>query len=247
MMKKCFFFTLTCILLFTFFSFTSIAEDSLIMPADALFEKGDINSMLESIPLYIKAVEANPNDYEANWKCARAHREYANLAFQQEIEGWEDICKKYGKDGMNYGKKAIELMPEKIDGHYWYGVSAGTYSDGVSILKALKEGLKKSTEKAFETAYAMDKMYEDGGPMLCLGRFWHQLPFPMKNKKRALGYFEEFQKYFPNDPQGQVFYAELLIDMREKSLAKPFLEKAAASDHPYYSKRAKELLEEKYK
>jgi hypothetical protein len=35
--------------------------------------------------------------------------------------------------------------------------------------------------------------------------------------------------------------------MREKSLAKPFLEKAALSDDPYYSKRAKELLEEKYK
>jgi hypothetical protein len=247
MMKKCFFFTLTCILLFTFFSFISLAENSLIIEADALFEKGDINSILESIPLYIKAVEANPNDYEANWKCARAHREYANLAFQQEIEGWKDICKKYGKDGMNYGKKAIELMPDKIDGHYWYGVSAGTYSDGVSILKALREGLKKSTEEAFETAYAMDKMYEDGGPMLCLGRFWNQLPFPLKHNKRARTYFEEFQKYFPNDPKGQVFYAELLIDMREKSLAKPLLEKAALSDDPYYSKRAKEILEKEYK
>ena len=65
----------------------------------------------------------------------------------------------------------------------------------------------------------------------------------MKNKKRALKYFEEYQKYFPNDLQGLVYYAELLIDMREKSQAKPLLEKATASDHPYYSKRAKELLE----
>jgi len=91
-------------------------------------------------------------------------------------------------------KKAKELEPEKIEGHYYYGLSAGTYSDGISILKALKEGLKKSTEKAFETAYAMDKMYEDGGPMLCLGRFWHQLPFPFKNKKRAEKYLAEHHK-----------------------------------------------------
>jgi tetratricopeptide (TPR) repeat protein len=159
------------------------------------------------------------------------------------LDDWKDICKKYGKDGMKYGKKAIGLAPDKIEGHYYYGLYAVSYSDGVSILKVIKEGLKKSTENAFETTYEIDKMYEECGPMLCLGRFWHQLPFPMKNKKRALKYFEECQKYFPNDPQRLVYYAELLIDMREKSQAKPLLEKAAASDHPYYSKRAKELLE----
>ena len=49
--------------------------------------------------------------------------------------------------------------------------------------------------------------------------------------------------HMTNDPQDQVFYAELLIDIRKKSKAKPLLEKSATSDHPYYSKRAKELLE----
>jgi hypothetical protein len=94
-------------LLFSF-HFVSIAEDPLV-EADTLFDKGDIASILESIPLYIKAVEANSSSYEANWKCARAHREYANLNLEQELEGWKDICKKYGKDGMEYGEKAKEL------------------------------------------------------------------------------------------------------------------------------------------
>lgn len=240
-MRRCFLYVLICMLLFTFYS-VSMAEDFLIQ-ADALFAKEDIDSILASIPLYLKVVEINPDSYETNWKCARAHREYASLAFEQDLDDWKDICKKYGKDGMKYGKKAIELAPDKIEGHYYYGLCVASYSDGVSILKALKEGLKKSTEEAFETAYAMDKMYEDGGPMLCLGRFWHQLPFPLKNKKRALKYFEEYQKYFPNDPKGLVYYAELLIDMRVKSQARPLLEKAASSEHPYYSKRAKEILE----
>lgn len=111
------------------------------------------------------------------------------------------------------------------------------------MLKALKEGLKQSTQDVFYTAYGIDKMFEDGGPILAIARFWHQLPFPMKNKKRAQKYFEEYYKYFPGDPQGLVYFAELLIDRRKKDEARPLLEKAIAGDEPYYSKWTKELLE----
>ena len=241
-MKRCFLYVLICMLLFSF-HFVSMAEDPLV-EADTLFDKGDIASILESIPLYIKAVEANSSSYEANWKCARAHREYANLNLEQELEGWKDICKKYGKDGMEYGEKAKELEPDKIEGHYYYGLCVASYSDGVSILKALKEGLKGSTQDAFYTAYEIDKMFEDGGPMLCIGRFWHQLPFPLTNKRRAKKYFEEHHEYFPDDPQGLVYFAELLIDGRKKDEARPLLEKAVAGDEPYYSKWAERLLED---
>ncbi|MCK4309232.1 MAG: hypothetical protein KAW42_04565 [Candidatus Atribacteria bacterium] len=241
-MKRYFLYVLICMLLFSF-HFVSMAEDPLV-EADALFDRGDVDSILESIPLYIKAVETYPNSYEANWKCARAHREYANLNLEQELEGWKDICKKYGKDGMGYGEKAKELEPDKIEGHYYYGLCVASYSDGVSILKALKEGLKGSTQKAFYTAYEIDKTFEDGGPMLCIARFWHQLPFPLKNKRRAQKYFEEHHEYFPDDPQGLVYFAELLIDRRKKGEAKPLLEKAIAGDEPYYSKWAKKLLED---
>jgi len=241
-MKRCLLFVFVYIL-FSVFSFTSLANDT-IAQADALFDKGDVDSILESIPLYVKAVEANPDSYEANWKCARAHREYANLNLEQELEGWKDTCKKYGKDGMGYGEKAKELEPDKIEGHYYYGLCVASYSDGVSILKALKEGLKGSTQNAFYTAYKIDKMFEDGGPMLCIARFWHQLPFPLTNKRRAEKYFKEHHEYFPDDPQGLVYFAELLIDRRKKSEARPLLEKAVVGDEPYYSKWAKRLLED---
>ncbi len=241
-MKKIFLYVFVCMFLFSF-HFVSMAEDPLV-EGDALFEKGDIPSILESIPLYIEAVKINPDSYEANWKCARAHREYANLNLEQELEGWKDICKEYGKDGMGYGEKAKELEPDKIEGHYYYGLCVASYSDGVSILKALKEGLKGSTQDAFYTAYEIDKMFEDGGPMLCIARFWHQLPFPLRNKSRAQKYFEEHHEYFPDDPQGLVYFAELLIDRRKKDEARPLLEKAVAGDEPYYSKWAERLLED---
>jgi len=145
---------------------------------------------------------------------------------------------------MGYAEKAKELEPEKIEGHYYYGLSAGTYSDGISILKALKEGLKGSTQDAFYKAYDIDKMYDIGGPMLAIGRFWHQLPFPFKNKKRAEKYLAEHHQYFPDDPEGLVYYAELLIDRGKKKEARPLLEKAIAGDEPFYSNWAQRLLDD---
>lgn len=239
-MKRWFIGGLFCMLMFGF-PLTLMAEDYLAQ-ADTLYDQGGIENILKSIPLYIKAVEANPNSYEANWKCARAHRDYGDEAKTQNIEGWKEICKKYGKEGMKYAEKAMELEPNKVEGNFWYGCCVGVYSDGVSILTAIREGLKGKTQKGFEKSYNADKMYEDGGPMIALGRFWSVLPWPMKKNKKALEYLREALKYFPDNPETQVYLAEVLIDEGEKDEAKTWLEKAAKGDEKYYSDRAKELL-----
>ena len=86
-------------------------------------------------------------------------------------------------------------------------------------------------------------MYEDAGPILALGRMWHQLPWPYQKEKRSESYFEEYYQYFPDNPQGLVYYAELLDDRGKDEQAKELLIQASHSDHLYFSKRARELLE----
>jgi len=232
-------------LLFLLSPFASMADKTLT-EADRLFEKGDMQSIRESIPFYLKALEANEDAYEANWKCARAHAEYANKAFQQGLDGWKGICERHGKEGMKYGEKATRLTPDRIEGNYYYGLCVKSYADAVSVLTGLAESLKGSTQKAFETAYKLDKMYKNGGPIKALGRFWFVLPWPLKDIEDSLKYFEEHHKYFPEDSEGQVWYAEALIDDGRKAQARKLLEKASDGDDAYYSKRAKELLKENY-
>jgi len=227
------------------FSFTIAATASTYLAqADSVYEKDNLEKVTESLPLYRKAVEEEPERYEANWKMARALREYADLSMQADVEDWDDICEDYGKEGLDYAKIAIELNPDGVEGHYFYGLCAGTYSDGISILKAIRKGLKKKTERAFEKAYEIDKMYDDAGPILALGRMWHQLPWPYQKEKTSEKYFEEYYQYFPENPQGLVYYAELLDDRNKEDQARELLEQAAQSDHPYFSKKAKELLED---
>ncbi|UCD81867.1 MAG: tetratricopeptide repeat protein [Desulfobacterales bacterium] len=218
-----------------------------ISEADKLFDQGGLDNFKQAIELYQKALAENPASYEANWKCARAYREYGDAAKTQKLEGWKEICAKYGKEGMNYAQKAIELDPKKPDGYYYYGLNVGIYSDGVSIFTALSEGLKDKTQKSFEKTYDINKMYKEGGPMIALGRFWQVLPWPMYDRKKSLQFYREYQatQYFADNIEVHVYLGELLIQMggkKNKAEAKGYLEKAAKSDDAFYKERANELL-----
>ena len=238
-----------CLLLLVAFPGNLMAANYLTQ-ADALYNKGGMDNYKKSIPLYIKAVEANPNSYEANWKCARANRDYGEKAKKADVEGWKAICATYGKEGMKYAEKAIALEPERPDGHYYYGLSVGVYSDGVSILTALKEGLKDKTQNSFEKAYEIDKMYVKAGPILSLGRFWTVLPWPLRDFDKAIKYMREYEatKYFNYPPpDGPVYLSELLLKIggdKNKAEAKTLLEGVAKSNDKYYSNRAKQLIKE---
>jgi hypothetical protein len=216
--------------------------------ADQLYNKGDMENYKQAIALYLKALEQNPNDYETNWKCARAYRAYGNEAKKQNVEDWKDICAKYGKEGMKYAQQAIDQDPNKPHGYFYYGLNVGIYSDGVSILTAYAEGLKNKTQTSFEKTYELDKMYDDAGPILALGRFWAVLPWPFHDKKKALKYYREYQatKYFEEKDEGKIYLSELLIKLggdKNKEEAKVLLEKVSQSDDKYFSDWAKRLLE----
>jgi tetratricopeptide (TPR) repeat protein len=222
------------------------SEDHLSQ-ADALFDQGGLPNFKRAIELYQKALAADPDRFDLYWKCARSYREYGETAKRNRLENWEKICAEFGKAGMNMAEKAIALAPEKIEGHYYYGLNVGIYSDGVSILTALREGLKGKTQKSFEKSYALDKMYDEAGPVLSLGRFWAVVPWPFKDKKKALEYYREFQKtpYFDIKPDAQIYLAELLLKMKgkgNKEAAETLLKKASRSNETYFRDWATDLL-----
>ena len=235
-----------CFLIAMLFPISAMAADYMA-EADKLFDQGGLANYQKAIDLYQKAIADNPDSYEANWKCARAYREYGDAAKSQKVDGWKDICAKYGKEGMQYAQKAIELDPAKPDGYYYYGLSVGVYSDGVSVFTALAEGLKDKTQSSFEKTYEINKMYNKAGPMLSLGRFWAVLPWPMYDRKKSLKYYREYQstEHFAGNIEAQVYLGELLIQIggdKNKAEAKGYLERAAQSDDPYFKEKAQELL-----
>jgi hypothetical protein len=224
----------------------SILADALD-EADALFTEGGIDNFQAAIELYRRVLVHNEKDFEANWKCARAYRTLGKTIIKEQQDGWKKQCTKYGKLGIEYAEKAIELNPKRPEGYYYYSLSVGTYADGVSILTALAEGLKSKTQKGLEKAYDMDKMYDSAGPILALGRFWSVLPWPLKDKQKALAYYREYQEteYFATTVKAKIYLAELLLDINGSENRKEALDllgQAAQTESEFYSKWAGLLL-----
>ncbi len=226
---------------------TVAAADQTLQEADERYAAGGLDNLKASLDLYAKARQAAPAHYETLWKSARAHRDYGNRAKQKNLPDWEDICKTQGKMAMQLAERAIALAPESVEGLYYYGLSVGIYSDGVSIFTALSEGLKDKTQNSFEKAYALDKHYNQAGPILSLGRFWTVLPWPMHDRKKALQYFREYEQtgLLVTSAEGQVYFGELLIKLggaANKTEARRWLELAARSPAPYFAEWTKRLL-----
>lgn len=120
-----------------------------------------------------------------------------------------------------------------------YGYNVGIYSDGGSILTALREGLKDKTQNSFEKVYQLDKMYEEAGRILALGRFWFVLPWPLNDKKLSMKYLREYQQtpYFSRKPEGPIYLAELLISLggkENKAEAKSILESRVNTEEAFF-------------
>jgi len=229
---------------------TAAGEQTKLEKANALLATKELDKLKQAISIYKEILKNDPQNFEATWRCAKAYREYGYKAKQKRVSGWEDICAEYGKIGMEYSQKAIELKPDEAQGYFFYGLNVGVYSDGVGIITALREGLKNKTQENLEKAYEIDKTFDNGGPMLALGRFWQKVPWPYNDKDKAIEYYRELQetKYFGHHVESYIYLAELLMDKwgkKPKREARSLLNEAIEStDNPYWQERARELLAE---
>ena len=226
-----------------------VLKDDLTIAAE-LIDKEGLANYKEALSLCMEAVKKDPNSFKANWMAAQACRKYGMDTQELDLDDWKDTCKLYGKKGMAYAEKAIQLGPKKPDGYYWYGMNVGIYADSVSILTALREGLKDKTQNNFEMAYKIDKYYDDAGPIAGLGRFWFVLPWPLNDNDQSMDYYREYQKteFFgkPENIKVNVHIAELFMDSsKTKPEAKALLEEVLRLSHnKYWRNQAEQLLED---
>jgi hypothetical protein len=219
----------------------------LLEEMDALNKAGGHENQKKAIDLGLKAVAAEADSYEANWKLARSYAYYTHSLQEHLVPGWEGACRTDAKEGMDYAEKAMKLGPDKIEGCYFFAFNAGMYSFGISIVGAITEGLKGKTQKNFEKVYAMDKNFEEGDVMISLARFWHQIPWPLKNMAEALRYYREYQAspFWGKDPNTMVIMADLLADMggeEKQQEARQILDVAMKGCGAYYLAIAQEAM-----
>ena len=198
---------------------------SFMQEGDSLWGKReDLRMLKSSIDSYKKVLEIDKNNYEACWKIARSY--FYILDTLPESKEMKKRHKVLGNEGMIYAWSALELNPQGVEGHYYYGLCVAEYTLGISLIKALTKGLASEFKNQMEESLKINKHYNSAGPLRALGRYWFRIPWPKRNLNKSIHYLKESVAFFPMNVRSRVYLAESYLKAGEKELAKEQLQKA---------------------
>ncbi len=244
-MKKIFilFFIITLFLSIPF----SAQDQNILKKADELFKlRKDTKKTKEAIDLLENHLKSNPEDYNTLWRLSRL---YYFLGYHLEGKIKKKHIKNYYEKAMNYGKEAVKLNPNGVEGHFWLGVGYGKYGEVRGVLKSLflVDDIKKEMNEVIE----LSENYDCGGAYRVLGRLYFKLPgFAGGSKKKSLMYLKKSKEICPENPLTRIYLADTLRKLKRKEEAKKELKWVLESKFPedeepereIYIKEAKKVL-----
>jgi len=133
---------------------------ALISQADQFYSRrDDLRQLEQGIVLLRQAAVDDPNNYEANWKLAKF-----NFYLAGHTEG--GYQKRAFSEGVNAGKTAISLQPNKPEGHFWLGANYGgsLQAEAISGLASIQD-----VRSEMETVLKLNEGYQDGSAYMVLG------------------------------------------------------------------------------
>jgi tetratricopeptide (TPR) repeat protein len=215
-----------------------------IAEADTLYEgREDLSKARVAVASLRQARTADYGNYEAAWKLARAAF-YVGDHSDNNSET-DDMF----REGTEAGKAAIQLQPDKPDGHFWLGANYGGAAAHSTIANLSSF---QDIKGEMETVLKLDEGYEGHSVYLGLGRLYLQAPRMFGgDSKKAIEYLEKGVKLNPNHSLMRFHLAEAYADNNRETEAKKQLEAVTAitpdpkyvAEHKDAVAKAKKLLE----
>ena len=185
--------------------------------AETLYEgREDINKARVAVAALRQARTADYGNYEAAWKLARA-------AFYvgEHTEDDDERSDMY-RVGIEAGKAAIALQPDKPDGHFWLGANYG--GDAAHSTLANLSSFQ-DIKREMEAVLKIDETYQGYSAYLGLGRLYLQAPKVMGgDTSKAIEYLEKGVKLSPNNTTMRFHLAEAYVEANRDGEAKKQIE-----------------------
>jgi tetratricopeptide (TPR) repeat protein len=210
---------------------------------DALYaDRTNLASARQAAAIWAAQTKADPKQFEAAWKLARADYWLGNHAPQSER-------RTFLEQGIEAGKLAVAIEPNRVEGHFWIAANMGTMAESFGLGAGLK--YRKPIKEELETALKLDPAFQQGSPDRALGRWYYKVPgFFGGDRKLAEEHLRKSLTYNPNSTVTHFFLAELLIDEKRQDEARAELQKILdapldpvwAPEDQSYKEKARDLL-----
>ncbi len=167
---------------------------------------------------YLMTKPKIPNNYEIAWKVARLVYFIGNYGIgEKNYVNTEDGVKLFDY-GVSAGKIAMEAMPRKVEGYYWYAIDLGSYGLANGILSSASNA--KDGMAALATVEKIDSSYQWNGSSRILGRYYEELPGIFGgDTKKAYSYLSKAVRKSSNFRNNWVFLGQYYISQGEYAKA----------------------------
>jgi tetratricopeptide (TPR) repeat protein len=184
-----------------------------IAEADALYQgREDINKARVAVAALRQARTADYSNYDAAWKLSRAAF-YVGDHTENDSER-DDMF----REGIEAGKAAIALQPNKPDGHFWLGANYGG-SAAHSTLANLSSF--QDIKREMDAVLKIDEGYQGYSAYLGLGRLYLQAPRVLGgDSAKAIEYLEKGVKLSPNNTTMRLDLAQAYAENNRDAEAK---------------------------
>ena len=206
--------------------------------AEPLYDgREDMTKARTAVTALRQAHAADYGNYEAAWKLARAAF-YVGDRTENETERDQMF-----REGTDAGKAAVQLQPNKPDGHFWLGANYGG-SAAHSTLSNLSSF--QDIKGEMEAVLKLDESYQGYSAYLGLGRLYLQAPKMLGgDPAKAVEYLEKGVKLNPNNTLMRYELASAYETVDRHAEAKKQIEiLMAATPDPKYTAEHKQAVED---
>jgi hypothetical protein len=176
------------------------------------------------LALLQKAEKLAPNDYEVVWRLAR---HYYWLADDPSATNEEKA--RTGKITWDVGDRATQINPARVEGWFYASAGVGMYSIGISIIKALLDGMESKYLDRLKRSQAADPSYYGYGGDVSWGRYYYELPWPKYDGEKSELSFRKALRSSPTNLRAKVYLAELYLKEDHPAEAKKLLDAVLAA------------------
>jgi hypothetical protein len=176
------------------------------------------------LALLQKAEKIAPSDYEVIWRFAR---HYYWLADDPSISNEERA--RLGKLTWDWSDRATQANPSRVEGWFYGSAGVGMYSLGISIVKALFDGMESKYTDRLKKAQAADPTYYGHGADVSWGRYHYELPWPKYDGEKSELSFRKALRSSPTNLRAKVYLAELYLKEDHPAEAKKLLDAVLAA------------------
>ncbi|HEX5890238.1 MAG TPA: TRAP transporter TatT component family protein [Pyrinomonadaceae bacterium] len=207
-----------------------------IAEADALYDgREDINKARVAVAALRQARTADYSNYEAAWKLSRAAF-YVGDRTDSDSER-DDMF----REGVEAGKVAVGLQPNKPEGHFWLGANyGGTAAHSTLANLSSFQDIKGEMEAVLK----IDESYQGYSAYVGLGRLYLQAPRVLGgDANKAIEYLEKGLKLNPNNTVMRLHLAEAFVESNRGAEAKKQIETImSATPDPKYTAEHKDAV-----